>query len=314
MYYSRSTRTLSASLEVPGVPRENVRVTMGTCYFNRIKYVCVVAESDPVFPWAADAYAAPGGSGKRTVAPVREEEEEEEEEEGESEGGGASGKRAEGAAPTPTPSTHGLKAESPERSPAASAPFTIPKFPGLGKLVNPNLRERRFGTSRRVIQVPATTTVRRVLLAFPAIHLLLPESSLISDMLLASMSLLLFSFPVWVCERGFDWPAVFLPFSLFHDQCIYCCKMCDFKTLNVNFAYRSSTSKFKNSTATSDIDNDNDSVQHILNKPTAPRHRRLSARRRAHPDDPLRRALRRRRRARHPRAMSPRRLIAADER
>ncbi|KAF8970485.1 hypothetical protein BDZ97DRAFT_1791698 [Flammula alnicola] len=139
MHYSLATHTLTASLEVPGVRRENVRVTLGTCYFNWVKYVCVVAESEPVFGGASGVYEmgarAAGlerGGEKENVADVEAGKEGKSERDGE-----------------------GKEEEEGESIPAAAqggsgrrTSFGIPKLPRsaltgvVGRLVNPNLRER----------------------------------------------------------------------------------------------------------------------------------------------------------------------------
>ncbi|KAF8906744.1 hypothetical protein CPB84DRAFT_1675319, partial [Gymnopilus junonius] len=80
LQYSRDTHILTASLELPGVKRDRLRITLGTAYFNKVRYVCVIAESTP----------------------------------------------------------------------------------SVNRIVNPNLRERRFGLMRRVIQVPETTTLEDI--------------------------------------------------------------------------------------------------------------------------------------------------------
>ncbi|KAF9527410.1 hypothetical protein CPB83DRAFT_895220 [Crepidotus variabilis] len=61
MHYSESDNILTASLELPGVTPDNLRVTLGTCYFNHVKYVGVSAESSPPFgppEWSAEVLQA----------------------------------------------------------------------------------------------------------------------------------------------------------------------------------------------------------------------------------------------------------------
>jgi hypothetical protein len=49
MHYSVQTHTLSCSLSVPGVNPDHLRITLGTCFYNHVKYVQVCAESLPPF-------------------------------------------------------------------------------------------------------------------------------------------------------------------------------------------------------------------------------------------------------------------------
>lgn len=106
MHYDESSNTLTASMELPGVTPTSLRVTLGTCYFNHVKYVGVTAESSPPF-------AAPEWSAEVLQA---------------------------------------VRAEM-EKGLAAAGALKV------GRIVNPNLRERRFGIMRRLIQVPSRTTV-----------------------------------------------------------------------------------------------------------------------------------------------------------
>ena len=111
MHYDDREYTLTASLELPGVTYDNLHVTLGTCYFNHVKYVGVTAETTPPFPppeWSADLLQAVRAEMERGIAG------------------------------------------------AAAAGFEKIR---AGRIVNPNLRERKFGIMRRMIQVPGHTTV-----------------------------------------------------------------------------------------------------------------------------------------------------------
>ena len=98
-------------------------MSLATCFFNHVKYVAVAAESVPPFPepvWGEDVLR--GLRGERIWGVV---------------GAGARSAAAGGG---------GVGGEEHDRL-------------KIGQLVNPNMRERRFGILRRMIQVPAYTTV-----------------------------------------------------------------------------------------------------------------------------------------------------------
>ena len=53
VHYDLGTKTLMAMLELPGVKKSEVRVTLSTCYYNRVKQVTVYGRTRPVFPVSA---------------------------------------------------------------------------------------------------------------------------------------------------------------------------------------------------------------------------------------------------------------------
>ncbi|PPQ87957.1 hypothetical protein CVT25_001142 [Psilocybe cyanescens] len=211
MYYSPKTHILSASLELPGVKREHIHVRMGTCYFNHVKYVVVVAESMPVFWGGAGGggeegigvnEASTGAAGKPDVQTRREEEEEEEDSDSamKTEMPEQATRMSPPTNTDPRSRSHSATSTAPSplnMPPPTSIPSTststsntradrsqllsqymIPKLhasetpsasdgtgmktDGIGRIVSANLRERRFGIMRRLIQVPATTTLANV--------------------------------------------------------------------------------------------------------------------------------------------------------
>ncbi|RDB30435.1 Heat shock protein 16 [Hypsizygus marmoreus] len=54
MNYDPETKILTAMLEVPGVKKADVRVTLSTCHYNRVKQITVSGHSTPVFPPVSD--------------------------------------------------------------------------------------------------------------------------------------------------------------------------------------------------------------------------------------------------------------------
>ncbi|KAF9267704.1 hypothetical protein L218DRAFT_1073809 [Marasmius fiardii PR-910] len=60
--YDPRTHVLTASMELPGVNKSNVTVTLSTCLMNRIKQVIVLAHARPVFPPSLSAGGAAAGS------------------------------------------------------------------------------------------------------------------------------------------------------------------------------------------------------------------------------------------------------------
>ena len=50
VHYDLGSKTLTAMLELPGVKKSEVRVTLSTCYYNRVKQVTVYGRTRPVFP------------------------------------------------------------------------------------------------------------------------------------------------------------------------------------------------------------------------------------------------------------------------
>lgn len=137
MSYSPQTHTLSCSLELPGVHPSHLRVSLGTCYFNHVKYVGIVGESVPVF--GNESVLVGGLRGERSL-------EEETEEEA------RRGLRAELVGGIKSRLRRGDN-DGGEREGGDDTHIKI------GRIVNPNLRERKFGIFRRFIQVPSHTTV-----------------------------------------------------------------------------------------------------------------------------------------------------------
>ncbi|KAL0569919.1 hypothetical protein V5O48_012050 [Marasmius crinis-equi] len=62
--YDPRTQVLTASMELPGVNKSRLNVTLSTCLINRIKQVVVLAQASPVFPPSVvlSGSAAAGGS------------------------------------------------------------------------------------------------------------------------------------------------------------------------------------------------------------------------------------------------------------
>ena len=139
MTYSSQTHTLSCSLELPGVHPSHLRVSLGTCYFNHVKYVGVVAESVPVFGHESVLF----GGGSRADRSAGEEREEEEA------GRGLTAEMVGGIR------SRLRRPDSEERVGGGGGEDHVK----IGRIVNPNLRERKFGIFRRFIQVPSHTTV-----------------------------------------------------------------------------------------------------------------------------------------------------------
>lgn len=50
VYYDPDSKVLTAMLELPGVKRSDLRVTLSTCMYNRVRQVTVHGISRPVFP------------------------------------------------------------------------------------------------------------------------------------------------------------------------------------------------------------------------------------------------------------------------
>ncbi|KAF8804657.1 hypothetical protein BYT27DRAFT_7143328 [Phlegmacium glaucopus] len=123
MHYSQSSNILHASLELPGVKKQDVHIKLATCYFNHVKFISVHAESNPVFdlPGAVESGTGTGSGAQDTSSETKQ-------------------KRTS---------------------------------------INPDLRERRFGSLKRVIQVPSTTKVRNSHFSnplHPLVTLFLPEN------------------------------------------------------------------------------------------------------------------------------------------
>ncbi|KIM42162.1 hypothetical protein M413DRAFT_128437 [Hebeloma cylindrosporum] len=193
--YSAPDCTLVAHLDIPGVSRDALRITLGTCYFNRVRYVCVLgmrgAEgvgtssssgggSEDLYEILGQKRAASKGraSGETETTetaeteqqPPRQEEEEEE-----------------GSADDPQPSrrpSRDIKEELagfgiPQSSTAATEvedrastpkPTSQPQVDTrsstkknlTSRMVTPNVRERKYGVMRRVFQVPGTTQLKDI--------------------------------------------------------------------------------------------------------------------------------------------------------
>uniref|UniRef100_A0A8H7XMM8 SHSP domain-containing protein n=1 Tax=Psilocybe cubensis TaxID=181762 RepID=A0A8H7XMM8_PSICU len=192
--YSMRTHIMTASMEIPGVKAEHIHIRLGTSYHTRTKNVVILALCLPAFSDDADGDEA-GGRHKMhgTTLPstvlrptdnldvqMRKEEEEEEEEEGESL------PTADSAMHPPTAGGHGVQS-----APAASLPSTSssepksiadalweihgPYRPGqamrrltgtdvgfIGRVANPNVRERHYGAMRRVLRVPSNTELEHI--------------------------------------------------------------------------------------------------------------------------------------------------------
>ncbi|KAF8886129.1 hypothetical protein BD779DRAFT_1441837 [Infundibulicybe gibba] len=52
LHYEPESKVLTAMLELPGVKKSDVRVTLSTCYYNRVKQITVSGRTRPVFPSA----------------------------------------------------------------------------------------------------------------------------------------------------------------------------------------------------------------------------------------------------------------------
>lgn len=238
MHYSPRTRTLHASLEVPGVRRAALRVSLGTCFFNRVKYVCVAARSAPVFP-------PPGAPEEEEEAtPVEGEQAVREEEEEDGEGDADEGGPTAGASATDAPIAASTKQEEAEEPPAPG----IPTYARRG--ASPTLRERRFGSARRVIQVPATTTVRRV----PPC--LFPARSPIASDVVVHVFLCIFVFIL--CPARAARAEVLIaccPFFFFYlrANAIQCCPYTVNRRATLNFSTSSPSTSMPTSTSTSTI-------------------------------------------------------------
>ena len=106
MHYSQSSNILHASLELPGVKKQDVQIKLATCYFNHVKFISIVAETTPVFdlPGVLESGSGTGSGGDQVQA---------------------------------QDTSSGTKQAN----------------------INGDLRERRFGSLKRIIQVPSTTKV-----------------------------------------------------------------------------------------------------------------------------------------------------------
>ncbi|KAF5367484.1 hypothetical protein D9758_003726 [Tetrapyrgos nigripes] len=65
--YDPRTNVLTACLEMPGVRKDDLRVTLSTCLFNRVKQVVIQGLSQPVFP-PATAQSQQGFSGASALS------------------------------------------------------------------------------------------------------------------------------------------------------------------------------------------------------------------------------------------------------
>jgi HSP20 family molecular chaperone IbpA len=57
--YDPESKVLTAMLELPGVKKVDVRVTLSTCHYNGVRQITVSGHTDPVF--AAPSAGGPGG-------------------------------------------------------------------------------------------------------------------------------------------------------------------------------------------------------------------------------------------------------------
>jgi HSP20 family molecular chaperone IbpA len=48
--YDPESKVLTAMLELPGVKKADVRVTVSTCYYNGVRQITVSGHTNPVFP------------------------------------------------------------------------------------------------------------------------------------------------------------------------------------------------------------------------------------------------------------------------
>ncbi|CAA7269333.1 unnamed protein product [Cyclocybe aegerita] len=159
MHYSDTDNTLTASLELPGVTPDNLRVTLGTCYFNHVRFVSVAAESRPPFgvpEWGEEV----AGKGSRSGV-VQEGGVSEGPGEGDEGGEPRDGPEGEASTPTPTPTTQPQASTQAQQQAQPSQPPPEKLHVKVGK-VNPDVRERRFGLLRRMIQVPSYTTMEDI--------------------------------------------------------------------------------------------------------------------------------------------------------
>ena len=190
--YSAPDCTLVAHLDIPGVRKEALRITLGTCYFNRVRYVCVlgmrgaegVGTPSSSGGGSEDLYEILGGKrasskGKasgdtttevtETAQQARRQEEEEEESADDNpsrrpsrdikeELAGFGIPQSSRAAPTTTPTEARTSTPNPTSQPQVESRSSGKNL--TSRLVNPNVRERKFGVMRRVFQVPGTTEVR----------------------------------------------------------------------------------------------------------------------------------------------------------
>lgn len=58
MNYDSDSKVLTAMMELPGVKKSDVRVTLSTCVYNRVKQITVFGLSRPSF----DPYVLPSGA------------------------------------------------------------------------------------------------------------------------------------------------------------------------------------------------------------------------------------------------------------
>ncbi|KAL0061381.1 hypothetical protein AAF712_011781 [Marasmius tenuissimus] len=67
-HYDPTNRVLNVSMEIPGVKKAQVKITLATCLYNRLRQVTVKGRMDPVFPAAAPGsgvrIAVEGASGE----------------------------------------------------------------------------------------------------------------------------------------------------------------------------------------------------------------------------------------------------------
>jgi HSP20 family molecular chaperone IbpA len=74
MWFDAGNRLLTATLELPGMRRENLRVRLATCPYARVKQLTVTGRSRPVVPEGGDAYVLRErkyGEFTRTIIVVR---------------------------------------------------------------------------------------------------------------------------------------------------------------------------------------------------------------------------------------------------
>ncbi|KAF9057196.1 hypothetical protein BJ165DRAFT_16167 [Panaeolus papilionaceus] len=136
VHYDHEKNTMIASMELPGVKKDDIRITLGTSKYNHVKFVHIVAESFAVF----GRVAGPSESTELEEPPAEE-----------------ANMDADSAAP-------GGKSSEAQSTPAV--PSMAPKLPTSLELVNaglisPDVRERRYGILKRAFPVPVFTKVSR---------------------------------------------------------------------------------------------------------------------------------------------------------
>ncbi|PPQ65124.1 hypothetical protein CVT24_003015 [Panaeolus cyanescens] len=126
IHYDEEKQTMIASMEMPGVKRDNIHITLGTSKFNHVKFVHILACSLPVFPSVQSRTSGEASA----EAPVE------------------------------------AKTEPSATDATSTEPSTAPKLSSNMALVHagfisPDVRERKFGILKRAFPVPGFTKVSR---------------------------------------------------------------------------------------------------------------------------------------------------------